>query len=385
MVTINEPSVTVTDVNKIKTKTYGNAGKIALIGAFPNNTVQIDSYTRLEDAQNALKGSGEIPEACIAWGCLPYIFNQDKQSKGAEEVIIVNINYGASTLNYELNNDKLANALTVLADEDFDILTIADTIPLEATSNDSVIVNPLWNTLKTFVDGQYTNQQPFGVITSMNIDPESTTGDATLAAFKQLYSDRGIYKIITTPVFLKNDVSSLSLAQSGCWHSAFTAGRTVNKSETGKIYESLKGMDTKSLFPITNTAGKIDWENLVDNGLHTLKYHNRRLQKVKCINNMTPVGWDMKVERVKNYMIKRLNFSDVFGEDNNEPTIDFVKGLFAYEKELALKNNYLTDMDYEITHCSSECIRAKLFLEIPEVVRHVKLEVAVEITPYEEE
>ena len=100
---------------------------------------------------------------------------------------------------------------------------------------------------------------------------------------------------------------------------------------------------------------------------------------------MTPAGWDMKVERVKNYMVKRLSFADVFGEDNNEPTIDFVKGLFEYEKELALKNNYLTDMDYEITHCGKDCVRAKLFLEIPEVVKHVRVEVSVEITPYEEE
>ena len=42
-------------------------------------------------------------------------------------------------------------------------------------------------------------------------------------------------------------------------------------------------------------------------------------------------------------------------------------------------------MDYEITHCNRDCIKAKLFLEIPEVVKHVKLEVSVEITPYEEE
>lgn len=92
----------------------------------------------------------------------------------------------------------------------------------------------------------------------------------------------------------------------------------------------------------------------------------------------------MKVERVKNYMIKRLNFTDVFGEDNTEPTLDFVKGLFEYEKELALKNNYLTAMDYEILHCSNDCIRAKLRLEIPDVVRHVKLDVSLEITPYKE-
>ena len=384
MATINEPDVVVTDVDKIKTKSYGDAGKIALIGAFPTSTFNIGSFTKLETAQEEL-GATTIPDACVSYGCLPYIFNQDSQSRGAEEVIIVNTNYGASTLSYTITNELLANALLTLADEDFDILTIADTISLESTSNNSTVVNPLWGTLKTFVDSQYRNQQPFGIITAIGIDNTSTTGDTTLESFKLLFHDKGIYKAVTTPVQLKTDNAALSLAQSGCWHAAFTAGRAVNKSETGKIYKHLQGVDSKSLFPIQSDTGKLDWENLLDAGLHTTKFHNRRLRIVKCINNMTPVGWDMKVERVKNYMVKRLSFADVFGEDNNEPTIDFVKGLFEYEKELALKNNYLTDMDYEITHCGKDCIRAKLFLEIPEVVKHVRVEVSVEITPYEEE
>lgn len=380
MATINEPDVVVTDVDKIKTKTYGNAGKIALIGAFPTSTFSIGSYSRLEDAQNDLKGTGEIPSACVSFGCLDYIFNQDSQSKGAEEVIIVNTNYGAETLSYTIDNGKLAAALTVLADEDFDILTIADKIVLGTGST----LNTMWNTLHTFVVSQYTNQKPFGIITAIEIDTTNSNGDTLLASFKSLFNDKGIYKAVTTPVHIKGDADALSLAQSGCWHAAFTAGRAVNKSETGKIYKHLQGLDSKSLFPISSTSGIIDWENLVDAGLHTTKYHNRRLQIVKCINNMTPVGWDMKVERVKNYMVKRLSFTEVFGEDNTEPTIDFVNGLFEYEKDLALRNNYLTDMDYEITHCSKDCIRAKLFLEIPEVVKHVRLEVSVEITPYEE-
>lgn len=381
MVTINEPDVTVVDVDKIKTKTYGNAGKIALIGAFPLSTFSIDSFTRLSEAQKALKGTGEIPSACVSYGCLDYIFNQDSQSKGAEEVIIVNTNYGAETLSYTIDNGKLANALLLLADEDFDILTVADSISLGTSST----LNAMWNTLHTFVVSQYTGQKPFGIITAVDVDKTNANGDALLAAFKSLFEDKGIYKAVTTPVHIRGDANALSLAQSGCWHSAFTAGRAVNKSETGKIYKNLQGVDSKSEFPISETSGIIDWENLLDSGLHTTKYHNRRLNILKCINNMTPVGWDMKVERVKNFIVKRLSFADVFGEDNNEPTIDYIKGLFEYEKETLLKNNYVTDMQYEITHCGTDCVRAKLYLQIPEVVRHVRVEVSVEITPYEEE
>ena len=380
MTTISEPTVTVTDVDKIKTKTYGNAGKIALIGAFPTNAVQIASYTRCSDAKEALK-TDTIPDECVSYGCLDYIFNQDSQSKGPEEVIIVNTNYNKETLSYTLDNGALANALNALTDEDFDILTIADTLNLGTGAT----LNSMWNTLHSFVVSQYANQKPCGIITSVSIDSTNQNNESLLTAFKTLFADKGIYKAVITPVWIKGDVSELTLAQSGCWHSAFTAGRPVNKSETGKIYKSLQGNDTKSIYPSSKESGAIDWEALMINGFHTTKYHNRRLMQVKCINNVTPTGMDMKIERVKNYIVKKLSFDDVFGEDNNEPTLDFVKGLFEYEKDLAISNKYLSDMTYEITQCSSDCIRAQLHLVIPDVVKQVHLDVSIEITPYEEE
>ena len=381
MVTTNEPDVTVTDVPMIKTRTYGNAGKIALIGAFPISTFLIGSFTKVEDAKSALLATGTtVPSECISYGCLDYIFSQGVQSKGPEEVIIVNTNYGASSLSYTIDNGKLAKALLVLSEEDFDILTIADAVSLGSNTT----LNTMWGTLYTFVQSQYRKQKPFGIITAVDIDLTNTNGTTLVAAFKEMFEEKGIFKAVTTPAYLKGDESALSLAQSGCWHAAYTAGRPVNKSETSKIYKDLQGVDSKSAFPISETSGVVDWEHLLDNGFHTTKFHNRRSQIIKCINNWTPAGYDMKVERVKNYMIKRLQFTDVFGEDNNEPTLDFVKGLFEYEKELALKNNYVTAMEYEITHCSQDCILAKLFLQIPDVVRHVRLEVSLEITPYEE-
>lgn len=380
MTTISEPTVTVTDVDKIKTKTYGNAGKIALIGAFPTNAVQIASYTRCSDAKEALK-TDTIPDECVSYGCLDYIFNQDSQSKGPEEVIIVNTNYNKETLSYTIDNGALANALNALTDEDFDILTIADTLNLGTGAT----LNSMWNTLHSFVVSQYTNQKPCGIITSVSIDSTNQNNESLLTAFKTLFADKGIYKAVITPVWIKGDVSELTLAQSGCWHSAFTAGRPVNKSETGKIYKSLQGNDTKSIYPLSKESGAIDWEALMINGFHTTKYHNRRLMQVKCINNVTPTGMDMKIERVKNYIVKKLSFDDVFGEDNNEPTLDFVKGLFEYEKDLAISNKYLSDMTYEITQCSIDCIRAQLHLVIPDVVKQVHLDVSIEITPYEEE
>ena len=51
-----EPHIEVYDVEKISQVSYGNAGKIALIGAFPTDDVKIALYTSLDEAKNGLKG-----------------------------------------------------------------------------------------------------------------------------------------------------------------------------------------------------------------------------------------------------------------------------------------------------------------------------------------
>lgn len=387
--TINEPTVIVQDVEKIAERPYGNAGKIALIGVFPStdSATAVDVYTTLDSAQSKLKGSATASqlESNVAYGCLPYIFAQGTQSKGAEQVLIVNLS--AIVENATLSNNTLATALNLLAEEDFDILTIADAIALGTEGT----LNTMWTTLHTFAKEMYANQKPFGIITGVTLPAQSDeTGVAMATAFKTLFEDKGIYKAVTTPVILKGETDALSIAQSGCWHSSFTAGRTVNRSETAKVYEDIIGQDTKSLYPIIEATTKLDWEKLVDNGFHTTKYRNRRTNTIECITNLTPTKnadgslRDMKIERVKNYIVKRLALRDVLGEDNTDITLGYVKGLFEYEKKLAIQNNYLTDMEYNILQCSSKCIQCELALEIADVVRTVKLNVSLEITPFEE-
>ena len=91
----------------------------------------------------------------------------------------------------------------------------------------------------------------------------------------------------------------------------------------------------------------------------------------------------MKIERVKNYIIRRLALRDVLGEDNNNITRDFVKGLFEYEKQLAIQSNYLVDMDYQIKSIDAETIQAELKLYIADIVRVIKLNVELNIATYE--
>ena len=387
-----EPHVEVYDVAKIQQSSYGQAGKIALIGAFPNDSVSVAVYSDYEEARNGLKGTyrtiddnsienaskDPVPNTYVAFYCLDYIFSSNAQSKGAESVLVVNTNYGKDPITTTINNTDIANACTLLEEEDFDILTVADNLTLAVSDNETYIINPIWQTLKNFENTMFQAQKPFGVITGIDL----TNGSSTLlASFKNLWSNRGIYKIIATPVKLAGSDASLNMASSGCWHSAFTAGRPVNKSETAKTYEGLGGENSKDAYPL---SGTITWRNLLNNGFHTTKYANRRLQTIQCLSNVTPADYDMKIERVKNYIIKRLTLADVLGDDNNSITRDYVKGLFEYEKNLALQNNYLIDMEYNLVNISADKIKANLKLYIPDIIRVIELDVTVEISAYEE-
>lgn len=388
-----EPHVEIYDVEKITQPTYGNAGKIALVGAFPTADFKLDLFTDLQVAKNALVGAykdpkdssienankDDVPAAYSAYYCLDYAFNNTKQSRGAESVVIVNTNYGKQTLVTESNNTDFANAFILLAEEDFDILNIAEPIALATTVNQTLKLNPKCETIKAFIDSQYVNQKPFGLITGFDLT------DATAAIvqdFNELFADKGVYKAITTPVRVNGDAEPLSIAQSGSWHAAFTAGIPVNKSETAKVYEGINGENTKDEFPLT---GAVTWKKLLDCGFHTTKYRNRRDGTIQCLSNTTPVGYDCKIERVKNYMIKRLTLADVLGNDNDAITRDYVRGIFEFEKNVAIQNRYLVDMEYVIKAVETDKVTADLKLYISDIIRVVVLNVSLEITAYKEE
>lgn len=389
-----EPHIEVYNVPKMIRAVYGSAGKVALIGAFPCDDFQIGIFDDIEEAQNAVLGDYKLPDDTtienasksvvptdfISFYCLDYSFiSKSEQTNGAESILLVNTNYGKETLAYQSTNADISNAFLLLAEEDFDILTFAEPISLAVDDDGTYVLNPILQTIKTFNDTMFLNQKPFGLITGFDL---SNVTAAILASFKAMFHDQGIFKAVTTPVRFSGDAEALNIAQSGCWHAAFTAGRAVNLSETAKVYNGLIGENTKDLYPKTST---VNWETLLNNGLHTTKYRNRREQTIQCISNITPADYDMKIERVKNYMIKRFTLADVLGEDNSPLTRDRVEALFEYEKQLAIRNDFLVDMEYEVICVDTQTVKAKVLMYINDIIRVVKLNVTMGITAYTEE
>lgn len=385
-----EPHVEVYNRKKMKTSRYGQAGKIALIGAFPSSTFKLGVFDDMEEAQNAVLGDykvpgdtsienaskTEVPSTFVAFFCIEHCFIKNSATYGPEDVLIVNTNYGKSTLVPSSTNADIASACELLAEEDFDILSIAENVTLVVMDNESYILNPIWKTLKDFYDAQFYAQKPFGI--STGIDMTNAT-EELLQAFKALFNKGGFFKAVTTPVHYIGEANPLNLAQSGCWHAAFTAGRPVNKSETAKEYEGLIGENSKDLYP---TTGSISWKKLLNNGFHTTKYKNRREKTIQCLSNITPCDYDMKIERTRNYLLKRLNVDDGLGDDNDEYTREHLDGIFKYERDLAIQNRLIKDMEYEFTTVDSETCKAIVKMSINDILRVIIIENTLEIAAF---
>lgn len=402
-----EPHVEVYNKTKPKTVSYGEAGKIALIGAFPSSTFNLGVFDDLESAQNAVIGDNyklpgdtsienagktevTLENSGVAFFCIEQCFIKNSATQGPEDILIVNTNHGKETLATTVTNADIAAACTLLAEEEFDILTIADNLSLVVTtlvtgenntSSEVTTLNPVWTTLKTFYDSQFFSQKPFGIITGIDF---TNATEALLIKFKALWQYGGFFKAVSTPVKKSGDASSLSIAESGAWHAAFTAGRAVNLSETAKLYPGITGENSKEKFPVKPNE-EVTWKKLLDNGFHTTRYENRREQTIECTSNITPADYDMKIERVRNYILKRITAKQFLGDDNDELTRERFDSLFRVEKGNAIRSKFVVDMGYEFVKADTETCKAKVWMAISDVLRVVILENTVEITGYEGE
>ena len=356
MTEINEPTITVTDVENTVTRGGGMAGVVVIIGAFPTADATIRSYTNLRTALAELKGSvTPIPEEALGYHALPYLFNKD-QGLGVEEVIIVNITTVEAALNYDLTNEKLANALDLIKDEHFNILFVASVL------DDTKLTN-----IKKLRDDMYSNQLPWGLIA-----PVSAETSNEVEAISAIFKTGGAYKLITTQKQLTSDAEPLNLVNTAAWDVAYTAGQLVNVSETGKIIPGVTGLNTKEAFPDLYGA-ILDW------GLHSMKVINRRLGLVITNNIKTPTGRDMALERIKDYIVGDLALRDIFGNPNIKPTYDYIKGMFKSRKQKYTDLGLIIDMKYDITACDLKCVKAELELFIPDIITAIKL--FVKVTP----
>lgn len=356
---ILEPTTTVTDVDTTVTRGGGMAGIVVCIGSFGAVTDnQIKSYTNPRIALAELKGEqNTVPEEALGYHALDYLFSKSGDSLGIEELLVVNTTTeNEGDIDYTLTNEKLADALKLIDDEQFHILYVADVLDETKLAN-----------IKSLRDDMYKIRFPWGLNAAVKIESEEDIDNIA-----KIFETGGDYKLITTQKQLEGSAEPLSLVNTVAWDTAYTAGLMVNQSETGKQIPEVIGTGTKEEYPEC-------YERILKKGLHSQKIYNRRLKEIRVNSIRCCNGYDMAINRTKDFIVGDLALRDIYGNPNSSPSYEFIKGMFELKKTEYVEMGLIDDMKYDITECNTKCVKAEIELFIPDILVEVKL--FVKVTP----
>ena len=306
----------------------GMAGKIAVIGAFDSTETEPLLFTSLNDAYAEL-GTATTYKGC---SCL------DKLFYGAGSVLAVNITTKTGSgaeevIDKTLTTQKLSAALAKIKGEDWDILFIAENITDEAI----VIID-------AYLDETFEMKYPAGYVAGLT--------RANASAYETTAGKIGThsYGIITQQLSV-NGVE-LSIEDSGAYYAGVIAGMNVGNSMTMKTVPNVTGLNPELSFE-TGGNGKA----LLEQGYTTLKCQDRGNGNYVVVNSEQPNGYDLYVNRTRDFVIKEMALHQFLGERNRTATLDEIKHEVDRVKEECVTTlDLLEDINYEVVKKDANCV-----------------------------
>ena len=302
----------------------GQAGKIACIGAFDSTETNPVLYTNLADAQEAL-GTDTTYNGVA---CLPYLF------RGATSILAVNITTKeGQTVDKTLTNAKLSAALAKIKGEDWDILFVAE--PL----TDAFI--PI---IDQFLDDCFEIKYPAGYIGALTGATDAANITSAGLAGEHCYG------LLTQQLTV--DGVQLSVLLSSAYYCGVIAGMRVGNTMTMKVVPYVTGVSPELSFE-TGGSGKA----LLEAGITTIKCQNRNAGKYIVVNSEQPNGFDLYVNRVRDYVIKQFALHQFLGERNRESTLNEIKQEVDRVKIDCVKTlDLLKDIEYTVEKKSADTV-----------------------------
>ena len=327
----------------------GNAGKIACIGAFDSEESNPVLFTNVTDALGTM-GDDSTFDGCA---CLPYLF-----MNGADSVLIVNTTtWSGDTPTKTIDTTALTTALTKIKGEDWDILFIA------APLTDAFIT-----LIDTYLDATFEMKYPSGYIGAL-----TGVNDAANIASAGLAGEH-VYGLLTQSLTVNDN--TLSVLLSSAYYTGLIAGMSVRNTMTMKTLPNVTGVTPELSFE-TGGSGKA----LLEAGITTIKCANRNSNRYVVVNSEQPNGFDLYVNRVRDYVIKALSLHDFLGERNNELTLSLIK--FEVER---IKNecvdtlDLLKDIEYIVTKKNATCAEIHISkLLFDGIITEINVYVTVEV------
>lgn len=306
----------------------GLAGKIAVIGAFDSEETNPVLVTGIDEAYDILGDDTSFKGvSCI-----------DKLFFGATSLLAVNIttwtgSAGSKTADKTLTTQKLSDALAKIKGEDFDLLFIAEDITDEAI----VIID-------TFLSESFEMKAPAGVVMGIT--------RATNSAYITTASKVGnwCYGIITQQFTVNG--TEYTIVDSGAYYCGVLASLNVGSSMTMKQIPYVTGVSPELSFE-TGGTGKA----LLEAGITTVKCQDRGNGKYIVVNSEQPNGYDLYINRVRDFVVKEFSLHQFLGERNRQATLSEIEHELASVKDRCVNTlDLLEDINYTVAKKDAQCV-----------------------------
>lgn len=317
-------------LNNVVNTIPGMASTIAVIGAFNSEITDITSVSTARVA-HSLFGTSSTFGTFKGTDTIDYLF------KGASSLVVANITTWTTgetpVAETTLTNEKLIQALAKLKGERFDILFIAE----ELTDSAQTIVS-------TWLDEEYGGKNPHGQIASLN-----RANASAYAASVQTFNKNIYY--INTQTFTVNGVT-LDLNRSTAYICGLIAGMSVSRSLTSKIIPNITAVSPEYTLE-TGDLGAI----LLNLNIPFLKCKDRNNSEYSCVNSMLPNGYDIYINRVRDYVLKTIAVETYLGEQSSEATVEGIDNIVETVRQSCVEElKLLKDIIYSVEKVSSDCI-----------------------------
>lgn len=318
----------VPDVKVFKQKTpksagTGEAGRIAVIGAFKTATTTPTLFTNLDAAQTSF-GDDTTFDGCAA---LPYLF-----ANGASSLLCVNVATESSgTWTKTVDATNLAAALAKIKGEDWDILFVA-----------APITDAFATLIDTYLEACFSMKCPAGFIGALtggtdaaNITTAGNAGD-------------NCYGLLTQQLTVNG--TQLSVLNSAAYYCGLVAGMSVGNTMTMKTVPGVTAISPELSFE-TGGAGK----SLVEAGITVLRCRDRGSSTYVVVNSEQPNGLDLYINRVRAYAVKAIALHQFLGDRNRNPTLDEIKHeVMRIRKHCVNDLDLLRDIEFEVIKKSAK-------------------------------
>jgi len=319
------PKVQVFMKKSAKSPGTGEAGKIAVIGAFKTTSTTPALYTSLDDAQTAL-GSDTTFDGCAA---LPYLF-----ASGATSILAVNVSTESSgTWTKTVDATNLAASFAKIKGEDWDILFVA------APITDAFIA-----LIDAYLEATWEMKYPAGYVGALT--GASDAANITTAGS----AGEHCYGLLTQQLTVNG--TQLSVLNSAAYYCGLLAGMSVGNTMTMKTVPYVTAVSPELSFE-TGGAGKA----LLEAGITTVKCQDRGAANYIVVNSEQPNGLDLYVNRVRDYVVKQFALHQFLGERNRETTLNEIKQEVDRVKLECTKTlDLLKDIEYTVEKRDSQTV-----------------------------